>query len=92
MVLMMQKSLAPLPALSIAEDAAFDSDFMEPVRALSEEVSNRHQANGSHPDSSSSYSGDCRRGSPPQPVDLLVPPHTSVVVVTGPNTGGLTHP
>lgn len=83
----MQKSLAPLPSLSIAEDAAFDSDFMEPVRALSEEVAER-QAGAGRPNDSS----DGRRGTPPQPVDLLVPPHTSVVVVTGPNTGGLSHP
>ena len=91
-----QKSLAPLPRLAVAEDADFESNFMEPVRALAAATSTapplppRSASNGSSGGGSGSDRVDCGGASSraPCPVNLLVPPQAAVVVVTGPNTGG----
>lgn len=76
-----QPTLERLPALALAEDAAFENDFLEPVAALTD-------VPGSAPAKSSANGAGARqdaprRAKPPCPVDLAVPPQAAVVMITG---------
>ena len=76
-----QPTLERLPALALAEDAAFENDFLEPVAALTDIA-------GSAPAASSTNGSGARQDAPrtakpPCPVDLAVPPQAAVVMITG---------
>ena len=80
--LLMARSLPPLPALTEQDDSEFDSEFQGQVAPLS--------LNGLESDDTDSRNEE--QDTPksrelPQPIDLLVPPGKTSVVLTGPNTG-----
>ncbi len=78
----MARSLPSLPALTEQDESEFDSEFQEKATPLSQ---NGLPSNGAH------LARDQQDSRPkkelPRPIDLLVPPGKTSVVLTGPNTG-----
>ena len=78
----MARSLPALPTLTEQDDSEFESEFQGRVTPLTQGILEDNDTDSSDRGQEASQKREL-----PQPIDLLVPPRKTSVVLTGPNTG-----